>query len=255
MKRSILFCVLLMPFFAGKGQTGSAKPAITTEWKDSSPPPPPAYPQWNFLADPDWKAATQANGVEWGTLNGIKGSPFFNEEWTSGSVLLTDNRQASNIPIRFNVYSNEIYFLRDSQVLAIDASVPVREFTLYDHRSDLAQSSLFRCGYPDTRSGNKKTFYLVLASGKLSLLIHYSKRVVERNSPIDGPQKLMDDEESWFVFSAPQNKMIEIRQNRNSLMSALPAEANRIETILSSNKMKLKQKNDWIVLFNELNKS
>ncbi|HTQ26588.1 MAG TPA: hypothetical protein VMI35_00595 [Puia sp.] len=254
MKQPLLYCLALLPCMTTLAQTGSPKPVITTDWKDSSPPP-SGTPQWNFLADPDWKAATQAYGVEWGAMNGIKGSLFYDDEWVNGSILLTDHRQAANIPLRFNVYSNEIYFMRDSQVLAIDGSVPVREFVLYDHRDDIGGPSIFRCGYPDTKTGNQKTFYQVLADGSYSLLIQYTKKIIDKNNPIEGPQRVVSDEEIWYVLSAADHKMVEIHRNKSSLLSALPAASDKINTIIANDKLKLKQKSDWVTLFKALNKS
>ena len=97
--------------------------------------------------------------------------------------------------------------------------------------------------------------YQVLADGSYSLLIQYTKKIIDKNNPIEGPQRVVSDEEIWYVLSAADHKMVEIHRNKSSLLSALPAASDKINTIIANDKLKLKQKSDWVTLFKALNKS
>jgi hypothetical protein len=48
--------------------------------------------------------------------------------------------------------------------------------------------------------------------------------------------------------------MTEIRRNRSALLEALPRYGKNIQAVIGEKGLKLKADQDWIILFNELNK-
>ena len=204
------------------------------------------------LIDPDWKAQTIQAGVLWETNNGIKGTAFYNEEWYKGYILLSDNHIAKDISLRFNIYKNEIYFLLDSQVLVVSPTMPVAEFGISD-QNDSNKITIFRCGYPAINNNTTKTFYNVVVNNKIALLKHYDKRIMEATNSIGAFEKKFIDSESWYIYNSSENKIIQIKKNKNSLLAALPQYANKVQSIIEEKSLKLKTENEWIILFNELN--
>ena len=207
----------------------------------------------NFMIDPTWKTFTIEAGAAWGIYSTIKGSSFYNEEWNKGYILLQDKRIAKNISLSFNIYDNQIFYLMDSQVLVLDAAVPVAEFGIYVRKEDSAEITIFRCGYPPINNNNSKTFYQVVSNNKIALLKHYNKSIVEKKNPADVPSKEFVDSETWYVYNTVENKIIPLKKNKNALKNALPQYAGIIETLTQQKKLKLKTDNEWVALFDELN--
>ncbi len=206
-----------------------------------------------YMVNPDWQARTMEAGALWGTYNSVKGNAFYNDEWDKGYILLRDNRIAQNIFIAFNIYTNEIYYIADSQVLVLDPLIPVAEFGIHDQKEDSTKTTIFRCGYPATDNNTDKTFYKVLVDNKISLLKHYNKKIIERNNQSGVPERAFIDSESWYIFNTREKKIIPIKKNKNSLLTALSQYADKIESILKKRNLKLKTENDWIMRMNELN--
>lgn len=57
----------------------------------------------------------------------------------------------------------------------------------------------------------------------------------------------------WYVFNSADGSIKEIRHNKNGLLEALPGQADALKAIIQEKKLRLKDNQDWVVLFNELN--
>ena len=203
------------------------------------------------INDREWKYSVSETGADWESHDNVTGTLFFAEDFNTGYILLDGNRLAKDVSIRFNVYTGQVYFKKDSQVMVLDAAVPIAEFGYWNN--SLGQAIVFRCGYPDIAGNTAKTFYEVLQYGKLSLLEKHTKRIVEKRDIHGVPEKIITDAEAWFVYDAATNKIVEIKHNKNSLLEALPAYSNTIQSIIQEKNLKLKSEADWVTLFKQLN--
>jgi hypothetical protein len=207
--------------------------------------------QYTDISNTAWNSRIAETGASFESRDNVTGTLFFTEEYNKGYILLDGNRLAKNVPLRFNVYTSQVFFKKDSQVLVLDAAVPIVEFGYWD--SGQGKAIVFRRGYPDIANFTGKTFYEVVQYGKLSLLEQHGKRIVEKRDIHGVPQKVITDAEAWFVYDVPGNKMIGIKHNKNSLLEALPEYSNAIQSILQDKKLKLRSDEDWLTLFKELN--
>jgi hypothetical protein len=189
----------------------------------------------------------------WGQYGNIQGSAFYKEEWHKGYIILKGNRVIKNISLSYNIYENQIYYLQDSQALVLDASIPVEEFGIYDHKEDSNQITIFRCGFPSTGRNNEKTFYQIMANDKIELLKHYSKSIIESVNLASAPDKSFFDSETWFIYNAAEKNITQIKKNKNSLEDALPQYSSIIQSIIDQKNLKLKTENDLALLIAELN--
>ncbi len=130
--------------------------------------------------------------------------------------------------------------------------MPVAEFGISD-QNDSNKITIFRCGYPAINNNTTKTFYNVVVNNKIALLKHYDKRIMEATNSIGAFEKKFIDSESWYIYNSSENKIIQIKKNKNSLLAALPQYANKVQSIIEEKSLKLKTENEWIILFNELN--
>jgi hypothetical protein len=198
----------------------------------------------------DWKLTVVSTGAQFEEGSTFSGSMFYNPDWDKGYIKLTDNKEAGDLSLRFNAYTNQIYMKRDSDVLVVDgAESPVSEFGL-----DMdGRMKVFRRGYPAIGSNTAQTFYEVAVSGKFSLLELHAKRVVEKNDINHVRVKEMQDAEFWYVFNSSDNSIKEIRHHKNALPEALPGQADVLRAIIQEKKLRMKDDEDWVILFNELN--
>jgi len=109
------------------------------------------------------------------TTTKVKGSPFLDEDFTRGYVILDKNKNLKTnvIPLRFDTYSNQVQFLNDNKVFAMDPA-KIDEFVLHATDGDL----VFKKGY---KSDNFETtdFLRVISEGEVTLLAHHTTTLME----------------------------------------------------------------------------
>ncbi len=110
-----------------------------------------------------------------GELTGesIKGSPYENEEFTSGFLVTINNTKYENIPLRLNIYNNDIeYQAKNGEILALYNREIINHLMI-------GSSKYKYLPYP---KGNRtyKTFFKVIEEGKASLLVR--QRVIFREA-------------------------------------------------------------------------
>jgi hypothetical protein len=180
---------------------------------------------------------------------GTKGTAFYDEKWNRGYIILKNKQGAEDISLSYNVYDNQIYFLKDSNILVPSELTPVEEFGIYD-QIDSGKATIFRCGYSPVGRNTGQTFYVVVSDNKIALLKHCSKSVAES---VGTGEKTFVDAEKWYVYNSKKNKMVAIKKNETSLIKALPKYAGIIHSITSQKNLKLKDETDWNILFRDLN--
>ncbi|MHA4807235.1 hypothetical protein ACX0G9_03990 [Flavitalea flava] len=201
----------------------------------------------------DWAANAREAGANLGAGEGVTGTWFFNEGWRKGFLLFNGSKKVNNITLSFNAATNEIYIWKDSQALVLDGSLPVTEFGLYNPDDSTRIDASFRCGFPAAGSGTAKTFYQVLASGKISFLKLTGKKLLQINNSAGIPVKNILTTGSWYIYDSTANTLLKIRLNKNSLTGFLPGREKDIQSVVDEKKLKLKSEADWTVLINELN--
>ncbi len=109
------------------------------------------------------------------TTTKVKGSPFLDEDFTRGYVLLDKdkNLKTNVIPLRFDTYSNQLQFLKDNKVFAMDPN-KIDEFVLHATDGDLH----FKKGYKSDKF-DKDIFVRVISEGNVTLLAHHTTTLMK----------------------------------------------------------------------------
>src|SRR6186713_899104 len=97
------------------------------------------------VLDRDLNTFKLTGGASWEEANGLTGNAFFDQDWDKGYIRLENGQVAKDLSLKFNVYTNEIYLMRDSQILVVDvATIPIAEFGLFGTE----KSIIFHRGFP-----------------------------------------------------------------------------------------------------------
>jgi len=205
------------------------------------------------IMDRDFNAQLVSSGVSLDPPPNSRGSLFFNDDWNKGFVLMKGNQIAKDVSIRFNSYTNQIFFRKGDQILVLDASIPVIGFGLEGGNDNPGKTTVFLNGYPAIEGRTPTSFYEVVAYGRLSLLKYHSKKIMEEKDQNRVPIKAVIDADYWCVYDSTTNTMTDIKHNKNSLLESLPSYAASIRSLLDEKKLKLRSDEEWPVLFDALN--
>jgi len=97
-----------------------------------------------------------------------RGTPFFNEEFTDGTVTFKNGQTTNVMPLRYNAYEGAVQFSDGDNIYEIDSNT-IEEFELY-----VADRVIpFIKGY-DARRLSEDEFVAVLSEGEAKFMVKYS---------------------------------------------------------------------------------
>jgi hypothetical protein len=116
----------------------------------------------------------------------IEGSPFFEDEWAIGSVILAQGGQFDSIRLRLDIQSEEVHYLDRSEKERVLPKGLVREMIWFGSAGGKKDSTHFVCGFPPVEEQDAGCFYKVLTTGPLWLLFCPRKFISEQKKEMSG---------------------------------------------------------------------
>ena len=186
-------------------------------------------------------------GLRLPPMNDVEGSPFLHAGYNTAFVRLKSGYTAT-VPVKYNMYGNEIIFMQNNNELAMDSVAYVSYMVLEPHPGRIVLQS----GYPPLGTNTRNTIYQVLDSGAIQLLKHTTQTIEEVRTMGTVPKKEFVTKEELYIYT-PGGELKKIKADKKSLQEALPQYAEKIERIIEEKKLKLKKEADIRTLISELN--
>ncbi len=166
----------------------------------------------------------------------IEGSPYLLDDFTIGSVYTNTSDEFTDIPLRYNIYSDQIEFkTRDNSVFSMGTPEIIE-------RVELGNYKMVYSPYEQGKK-SKQGFFIVLEEGKSSL---YAKPQIILNNPTK-PSAYKDAEPAKFI-KKPDEYYIRIEknearpvENKKDLVEIFPTHTQQIETFIKKHKIKTKK--------------
>lgn len=166
----------------------------------------------------------------------IKGSPYLNDEFIKGSIYTVSKTQYNDIPLRYNIYNDEIEFQTpDNKSLALDAPEIVEKVTFGKYTMEYIPY--------EVSSKIKKGFFKIIDKGTASL---YARPSVDYEAPKEpGPYK--NAEPAKFI---PREDRYYIRigleaaveaGNKKDIISIFSDHSNEIEKYIKKEKINVRK--------------
>lgn len=175
------------------------------------------------------------------------GSPYLNEDFEAGKIILADGKEYKRILLRYNVFYDRFEFSRDGQALAIEKDPQFSCFFIGDriffykkfkYKDDIQE------GYLEQVVEGDYSLYLkhdiVLREGEEAGAFQ------ETRKPTFVPQK------PSFLIGSKDKDIISVKGSKDFLNKFNDLEE-LIEEYTGSKKLKLKTEQDYIELVNYLN--
>jgi hypothetical protein len=183
---------------------------------------------------------------EWNFTNSLKlnvedveGSAYLNEEFINGAVILATGAEYSDIPLRYNVYNEQIEFRNHKgDVFNINNPASINKLTI-------GPSKFIYVKY--IRSKNEiHLFAEVIAEGKLSLLKHHRinlqpAKQAETHKAAQ-PPKFVKIPSEYLIKKEDGN--VQLIKNKKELLNILSDKSKRIEEIIDREKLSVKVEGD-----------
>jgi len=186
-------------------------------------------------------------------LQEVGGSPFLTTDYNMATVLTTTDKTVTEVPVKFNIYSNALMVkMDDGQELKLES------FKMVTYDETAADGTVkhyrFEQGLPEVDKNNERSVYMVVSSGsKVQLLKYISQKVEDVATLGDYSRRELVLTEQLYVY-VNGGAIKKIKASKKDLVEALPTMSARIDEIASANNLKLKSEAEIAVVVEALNK-
>jgi hypothetical protein len=175
---------------------------------------------------------------------GVIGSPFENDEFLMGNVMLNNDNEFENVPLKYNIYNDELYFKNAKDEMLLSFVIPVKWFKL--------AGQTYLNGFPEIENYTRNSFYGLLAGNKIKLLFKAYKTISETR-PYNSPnvEKRFERYKNYFILK--EGKMYRFKPTRKALLNLFDSEGPRIEKYIEKEKINFRNNEDLIKIFDFIN--
>ncbi len=175
------------------------------------------------------------------------GSPYLNDEFQSGKIILADGNEYKDVLLRYNAYSDQFEFNRNNEILAIIKNPQFSEFIFGDH--------IFCYQRFQIKNEKQEGYLEKIREGNYSL---YCKHITilregeetgafqEAKKPTFIPQKPL------YMIGSKDKGIVPIKGPKD-LYNEFQDIEETIDNYTGKKKLKLKSEEDYIELINFLN--
>ena len=174
-------------------------------------------------------------------------SMYMSDEWQTGTIKLKGNTIYENVPLRYNIYNQQIEFVLDNDTAAVGDPATIEYIHIGGH------TFVYETFFCENRL---KTGYLeVLSEGRMRLLVFRNiKYVSVENDAVTG----LESERKYhldkiFLYAFPGENAKKLPEKRKELLALFTTELPDFEVYLKSYKNKLKSESELIAAFNYFN--
>ena len=162
----------------------------------------------------------------------IKGSPYMTGEFINGSVFTTSKIQYNDIPLRYNVYNDEMQFQApDGNIAAIAAPEVIEKVTFGEYTMEYV---------PFTNAKKiRRGFFVLLVDGNVKL---YARPNVEYRPPVPPapykdaePPKFLEKPDTYYIRIGME--AAQLIENKKDLEEIFPDHKKEVATFIKKNKV------------------
>ena len=178
----------------------------------------------------------------------VSGSPYFNDNWMKGNILINDSAEYDNIRMRLDLVEGSLLYLgKDNEELI--STMKVKGVLLKD--SILGVNYLFvnSSAIPGTPPG-EKGWYLLLAGKKAALYKQFYKRLLESKAYGSSvTEQSINTEERYYL--GINNTVVRIKK-ASDIADAAGDKKQALLDYIQKNKLSAKNEPDLIAIVNYL---
>ncbi|MXV15389.1 hypothetical protein [Hufsiella ginkgonis] len=185
-----------------------------------------------FVTDINGKPVLTKNYSE------VQGDPNLYKDWVNGLVKFNEGKPYRYDKLNYDQLNDNLLFLSKTGE-PFNFIDPVSEFTL---SSGMMENQTFRNNYPAAKNTTEKSFFQVLADGKVQFLKRSIKSIIETKEYNSTAVKTFVPVISYYIFKSGQ--MIPVKKDKKIILAVLSDKAAALEKYIDSEKISFKDDSD-----------
>ncbi len=163
----------------------------------------------------------------------VKGSPYLNEEFVNGSIYTVQRLQYPDIPLRYNIYNDELEFKTPANEIQALATPEIVDKAIF------GETHLVYSAYTNSNK-IKKGYFVVLEEGKAMLYAKPGVAFKEATEPAaykeaEPPTFNKKADDYYIRFGTAPAQIV---GNKKELIAVFPDNQDKIESYIDKNKVK-----------------
>ena len=187
------------------------------------------------LKTSEWKSSFSENNIE--------GTPYLMDEFAKGSIFTITKQHVANVPLRYNIYNDEIEYLLGKNEIQAMANPEIVERIVF------ADYNIVYLPYTNSKK-IKSGFFIILEEGNASL---YSKPKVKYKKASE-PNAYNNGNSARFIKNPDQlyikvgKEQAKLVGNKKDLVEIFPDNKDKVKAFIKKSKIKTKNQESLLEL-------
>jgi hypothetical protein len=178
----------------------------------------------------------------------VDGTPYFNDEWMRGNVVLNGGTQFANVYLKLDLYDNEVHY-RDLKGNELIATTPIQKLILFDSSAQLIFN--FISGPYINANSPVKGWYQLLVEGKASVFKQIKKHMRE-NKPYGSATIERSVFTSFQYYALYNGNFIQVKKFKE-IPGILSDKKDEVNKYIGANNLSGKTDDDYRAVFSYYN--
>ncbi len=187
---------------------------------------------------------TTGSKIDLNRFPDVKGSPYLNDVWQNGSILIEKVHKIEIKKIKINCFQNQLEYEEDGKVYT-----PLKRYTEFiindlDENNN-SKKRIFRNEFISDQEF--KTYFEVLFDGETKLLQKYAVRIEEYAEPLSlNKIKRFNKIPQLYIYKSKNQSLIKIKKDKKTILNAFDNKSEQIAKYISSNDLIMKNEEDIV---------
>jgi hypothetical protein len=181
---------------------------------------------------------------------GVKGSPFFNDEWLDGSIEFEDGKVAEDVKLKYNIYEDELILLQPNVGSIYLDREKIGSFTL-NYPEKFGHELFIKYMHPVKTDLTQ--YYRVVFAGKVNLLEHtkivYEKANFQGGYSNDKKYDEFKQYPSYYSQSDTSPFPMKVKTTTSAIIRIFPDHQDQIKEFIKSNILDFRKPEDIVKVF------
>lgn len=172
-------------------------------------------------------------------LEGTPGSAYLNPEWQLGVIVMKDQSVIENLPMRYNLYTQQIQFVKEGDTMAVGNPEDISKIRIADKEFvylEYLDNNLIKSGYFEVRQ--EGTCRLLK---RWKAMYHLSDENSE-NEDDETTDTFIKDCHCYLQFG--DRPAFSASHNKNQLIASFGDKSDRVKDFMKKSNIKLKDEED-----------